>query len=196
VRLDFDIIKHWIKPDTRVLDLGCGDGTLLALLKESDNIEPLGIEIDSDAITSCIAKDIPVIEQDLNYKLSNFETGSFDFVIMTQSLQTLNSPHIVLDEMLRIGKESIITFPNFGHWRARLHLITKGTMPVSKDLPFAWYETPNIHFCTVNDFEALCKEKGLRILNRTIVNRRNSPGLLAKQWPNMFGMTALYHISR
>ena len=196
MRLEFDIIKKWIKADTRVLDLGCGDGTLLALLKESANIDPLGIEIDSDSITACIAKDIPVIEQDLNNKLSNFDKDSFDFVIMTQSLQTLNSPHLVIDEMLRIGKESIVTFPNFGHWRARLHLITQGTMPVSKDLPYAWYETPNIHFCTVNDFEALCKEKGLRILNRTIVNRRNNPGLLAKLWPNMFGVTALYHIAR
>ena len=179
-----------------MLDLGCGDGTLLEALRDHKNVEALGVEIEADDITRCIARGIPVIEQDLNASLANFETGSFDTVVMTLALQALRYPHRVLDEMLRIGREGIVTFPNFGHWRARWYLISRGRMPVSKFLPYTWYDTPNIHFCTVKDFEALCREKNIRILDRAMVGGGHTQSPLAQLWPNLFGVTAIYHIAR
>jgi methionine biosynthesis protein MetW len=196
MRFDLALIQDWIKARARVLDLGCGDGTLLAALRDHKQVDGLGVEIEADDITRCIARGIDVIEQDLNASLANFESTSFDVVVMTLALQALRYPHHVLDEMLRIGDECIVTFPNFGHWRARWYLIARGRMPVSKFLPYTWYDTPNIHFCTVRDFEALCAEKNIRILDRAVVGADNSQGWIARHWPNLFGVTAVYHISR
>lgn len=196
MRFEMTLIQNWVERNTRVLDLGCGDGTLLAALRDNRHTEGLGVEIDADDITRCIARGISVIEQDLNADLGNFQTGSFDVVMMTLALQALRYPHRVLDEMLRIGKRGIVTFPNFGHWRARWYLISRGRMPVSKFLPYTWYDTPNIHFCTVKDFEALCAEKGINILDRAMIGGGNSQGWLARLWPNLFAVTAVYHISR
>ena len=137
-----------------------------------------------------------MIEQDLNASLENFRTGSFDMVVMTLALQALQYPHRVLDEMLRIGRQGIVTFPNFGHWRARGYLLTRGRMPVSKFLPYTWYDTPNIHFCTVRDFEALCAERNIQILDRALIGGGNSQSWIANTWPNLFAVTAVYHISR
>ena len=159
MRLDLAVIQQWIKPGSRVLDLGCGDGTLLEALRDHRQVDGLGVEIEPDDITRCVARGISVIEQDLNESLGNFQTGDFDVVVMTLALQALRYPHRVLDEMLRIGGEAVVAVPNFGHWRARWYLISRGRMPVSKFLPYTWYDTPNIHFCTVRDFEALCKER-------------------------------------
>jgi methionine biosynthesis protein MetW len=196
MRFDLALIQDWIKPRSRVLDLGCGDGTLLAALRDHRQVAGLGVEIEPDDITRCIARGIDVVEQDLNASLANFRSGSFDVVVMTLALQALQYPHLVLDEMLRIGNECIVTFPNFGHWRARGYLILRGRMPVSKFLPYTWYDTPNIHFCTVDDFEALCREKNIRILDRAVVDPANNQGWIARRWPNLFGVTAVYHISR
>ncbi len=196
MRFDLTLIQSWVERGARVLDLGCGDGTLLAALRDNRNSDGLGVEIDADDITSCIARGISVIEQDLNDDLGNFQDGSFDVVVMTLALQALRYPHRVLDEMLRIGKSGIVTFPNFGHWRARLYLISRGRMPVSKFLPYTWYDTPNIHFCTVKDFEALCVERGIAILDHAMIGGGNSQGWLARLWPNLFAVTAVYHISR
>lgn len=196
MRFDLALIQRWIKPGTRVLDLGCGDGTLLEALRDQRGVDGLGVEIDADNITACVARGINVIEQDLNESLENFETGSFDTVVMTLALQALRYPHRVLDEMLRIGQECIVTFPNFGHWRSRWYLGSRGRMPVSKFLPYTWYDTPNIHFCTVDDFEALCAEHHIRILGRAVVGANNEEGPLARLWPNLFGVTAIYHITR
>ena len=138
MRLDLTLIQNWIEPKARVLDLGCGDGTLLMALRDNKNADGLGVEIDAEDITRCVARGINVIEQDLNDDLGNFETGSFDVVVMTLALQALRYPHRVLDEMLRIGRHGIITFPNFGHWRARWYLFSRGRMPVSKFLPYTW----------------------------------------------------------
>lgn len=196
MRFDLTLIQNWISNGARVLDLGCGDGTLLASLRDHKQVDGLGVEIDSEDITHCIARGINVIEQDLNASLENFRSASFDAVVMTLALQALRYPHRVLDEMLRIGREGIVTFPNFGHWRARAYLITRGRMPVSKFLPYTWYDTPNIHFCTVQDFEALCAEKNIRIINRAMIGGNDNQGPLAQLWPNLFAVTAVYHIGR
>ena len=154
---NISFISSWIKTNSRVLDLGCGDGSLFAELKKQRNISGYGLEIDPDSINQCVEKGVNVIEQDLNKSLENFPDNSFDTVIMTQALQAMRYPHLVLDEMLRIGSQCVITFPNFGHWRARAYLTLRGRMPVTKQLAYQWYDTPNIHFFTYSDFEALCR---------------------------------------
>lgn len=196
MRIDHVILKDWINNDSRVLDLGCGDGTLLKNLKTEHNIEGYGLEIDPDQITACIQKGVNVIEKNLDDGLANFASNSFDTVVMTQALQAMRFPHLVLDEMLRVGNECIVTFPNFGNWRSRGYLSFRGRMPVTKQLAYEWYDTPNIHFCTVSDFEALCHEKGIRILDRRVVAERMPDKQLKRIWPNLFGETAIYHLSK
>lgn len=195
-RPDHDLLKDWVKPNSRVLDLGCGDGSLLCKLRDEKGVHGLGLEIDERYITECLSKGLNVVEQDMDKGMSNLQTDSFDFVIMNQALQAVHFPHLVLDEMLRIGKECFITFPNFGHWRCRSYLISKGRMPVSNFMPYTWYDTPNIHFCTVKDFEALCEQKNIKIINRTVVNQNNNVTWQAKKWPNLFAVTAIYHVSK
>jgi methionine biosynthesis protein MetW len=196
MRFDLQFISNWVKPDSRILDLGCGNGDLRQALNSDLGAQGIGIEIDADHITSCVAKGVNVLEQDLNNGLKNFQDNSFDVVIMAHSLQTLSAPHLVIDEMLRIGRECIVTFPNFAHWRCRLHLSLRGRMPVSKFMPHHWFDTPNIHFCTVSDFEALCREKGITIIDSAVVDDNTSQGFLGKLLPNLFGITAVYHMSR
>ena len=196
MRIDHDILQHWITPQSRVLDLGCGDGRLLQALKQRLSIEGYGLEIDPQQITSCISNGVNVIEKNIDEGMANFADNSFDMVVMTQALQVMHNPHLVLNEMLRVGKECIITFPNFGNWRARCHLMFNGGMPVTKQLNYQWYDTPNIHFCTVNDFEALCKQQNIRILDRQVVAERNPDRQLKRLWPNLFAETAIYHLSR
>jgi methionine biosynthesis protein MetW len=196
MRFDLQLIPQWIKPGSQVLDLGCGDGSLLAKLITDNQVDGLGIEIDPQQITHCIASGLNVVEQDLNHGLNNFQDDSFDVVVMAHALQTLRSPHLVIDEMLRVGKECIVTFPNFAHWSCRLHLGKHGRMPVSKFMPYSWYDTPNIHFCTVRDFEALCQESNIHILDKAVVGHDSSESTLGRLLPNLFGVTAVYHISR
>jgi len=195
MRIDLNEIQHWIKQGSRILDLGCGDGTLLKFLIDNKQVEGYGLEIDAAQINLCIDKGINVIEQNLDRGLGNIADNSFDTVLMTQALQTLHFPHLVLDEMLRVGKECIVTFPNFGHWKARFHLATHGRMPVSDLLPYEWYDTPNIHFCTFKDFEVLCREKNIKVINRQVVNEQSGQ-LLKDVMPNLFGETAIYHLRK
>ena len=196
MRQDLTHIQQWIAPGSRVLDLGCGNGEFLSQLQRDRQVEGLGLEIDRDNVTSAIAAGLNIVEQDLDGGLGNFRDGSFDTVVMAHALQAVRQPHLVLDEMLRVGRECIVTFPNFGHWRCRLFLGTRGRMPVSKFMPYTWYDTPNIHFCTVRDFENLCGERGIRILHRDMVGPESSASRLATLWPNLFATTAIYHISR
>lgn len=196
MRVDLTLIKPWIKPGARVLDLGCGDGTLLKMLADEKQVSGIGLEIDPDNITAALRKGVNVIEHDLNTGLGNFRDDSFDVVVMTLALQTLRYPHLVIEEMLRVGRECIVTFPNFGHWRSRWHLCRRGRMPVSKFLPYTWYDTPNIHFCTVKDFEVLCSEMDIRILHSSVINGENRHGGFAQRFPNLLGVTAVYHISK
>jgi methionine biosynthesis protein MetW len=196
VRLDLAHIQRWITPGSRVLDLGCGDGEFLEMLESQRQVNGLGLEIDAENITAAIARGLNILEQDMDKSLANFPNQSFDTVIMAHALQVLHHPDRVLEEMLRIGRECVVTFPNFGHWRCRWHLGTRGKMPRSKFMPYSWYDTPNIHFCTVKDFESLCDEKGIRILDRETVGNSERKPLLASRWPNLFATTAIYRISR
>ncbi|MCP5162364.1 MAG: methionine biosynthesis protein MetW [Hahellaceae bacterium] len=197
MRADLELIEQWIKPASRLLDLGCGDGTLLHHLSQTKQINGYGLEINPDHINACISKGVNVIEQDLDVKgLANFKTNGFDYVIMTQALQAVMHPDRMLDEMLRLGKECIITFPNFGHWKCRWYLMNKGEMPISRSLPYTWYNTPNIHLCTFKDFENLCRQRNLQIINRTVVDRSHQHRWFIHMWPNMLGEIAIYHLSR
>ena len=156
MRADLRVIEPWVEPATQVLDLGCGDGTLLAYLQKKKKVLGYGLEIGQKQITGCIEKGVNVVEQDLDKKgLRNFADNQFDTVIMTQALQAIKRPDVMLDEMMRIGRQGIVTFPNFGYWRCRHYLLWHGKMPMSKTLPHTWYNTPNIHLCTFKDFQEL-----------------------------------------
>lgn len=197
MKLDYQTIQQWIKPGSRVLDLGCGRGELLDYLIRAKSVRALGVEIDADKITDCIEKQVNVVEQNIDKGLTNFADNSFDTVLLTQTLQAVHRPDFVLNEMLRVGKEGIISFPNFGHWMARAYLLTQGRMPVSKSMPHSWYSTPNIHFCTIKDFESLCSEQGIAILNRRF--QSDSENSVAKEsmlLPNLFCSQAIYHVTR
>lgn len=196
LRSDLNIIQGWISPESQVLDLGCGQGDLLAFLQQHKQCRGYGLEIHPDSIVSCIEKGINVIEHDLNVGLDDFKDHSVDTVVMTQALQAVRRPDVLLEEMLRVGKEAIITFPNFGYWRTRLYLLSKGKMPMSKTLPYNWYDTPNIHMCTFGDFEALCREKGLKILSRTVVDTHHQESWSSKVWPNLLGEIAMYRVTK
>jgi len=202
MRHDLVTLNQWIDTGSRVLDLGCGEGILLEHLVDNKAVRGLGVEIDADNITRCIAKGLNVIEQDIDNGLNNFADNSFDTVLLTQTLQAVRRPDYVLQEMLRVGKECIITFPNFGHWQVRLYLMLRGKMPVSKMMPYHWYDTPNIHFCTVKDFELLCKEQNIKILHRTVQavqgvdEKIQKPHWYKKLWPNFLGAHAIYHVTR
>lgn len=196
MRFDFDLIQRYIEPKSHILDLGCGDGTLLAHLKRHKQVHSVGLERDHRKITECIEKNISVIEYDLNNGLRLFNSSSFDVVIMTLTLQSMERPDKVLEEMLRVGRECIVTFPNFGHWKARWYLLAKGRMPVSDLLPCEWYDTPNIHFCTVRDFETLCRKKKITVLNREVLASKSLGKFLCRWCPNLFAETAVYHLTR
>lgn len=196
LRADLSIIQKWVKPGSLVLDLGCGEGHLLKYLKEEKGVRGYGLEINPENLTTCIRNGINVIEQNLDHGLSNFEDQCIDTVIMTQALQAVKRPDLLLDEMLRIGNEAIVTFPNFGYWRTRLYLLIKGRMPMSETLPYNWYDTPNIHMCTFRDFEILCHEKGIKILNRTVMDDQHQQHWSIGLWPGLLGEFAVYHIKR
>jgi methionine biosynthesis protein MetW len=196
MRPDLEIIQNWITPQSRVLDLGCGDGSLLNYLKLKKNVNGIGLEIDADNIESCIEKGVNVIEQNIDEGLTNFQSNSFDTVLLTQTLQASSKPDLLVDEMLRIGEYGVITFPNFGNWKSRLSLASNGRMPVSKFMPHNWYDTPNIHFCTVKDFDALCREKNVTVLTRTVVDSQHQGNWAMKAWPNFLGEIAIYHITK
>ena len=196
LRIDLDILQQWIPVGGRVLDLGCGDGTLMRSLADNRQASGYGLEIDAEQITTCISRGVNVIETDLNEGLDSFQNDSFDTVIMTYSLQVMRRPDQLIDEMLRVGKECIVTFPNFGNFRTRSYLMLRGRMPVTKQLSHQWYDTPNIHFCTVRDFDALCREKNIRILHREVVTERFPDKQLKGLWPNLFGETAIYHLAK
>ncbi len=194
LRTDLALISEWIVKGTHVLDLGCGNGALLAYLRDKRTVTGYGLEIDDDNIISCIKAGINVIHTDLNQGLSDFADDSFDYVIMTQAIQSIHRPDLLLLEMLRVGRQSIITFPNFGHWNARLSLFFKGVMPISRTFPTEWYSTENIHLCSLHDFEKLCVTLDIEILQRAVVDTTHHSSWFMRLMPNLFGEIATYHL--
>jgi methionine biosynthesis protein MetW len=191
LRPDLAPIVEWIRPGARILDLGCGDGTLLAHLAAQRQVSGYGLEIDPDKVARCVTAGINVIQADINDGLRDFDTGFFDYVVMTQALQALQRPDEALAEILRVGRIGVVTFPNFGHWRVRTALAL-GRMPVTPTLPDRWYDTPNIRLCTVDDFEDLCRARRWRILSRRLLDRSHRQGLRIRVAPNLFSEVALY----
>ena len=195
---EFEIISEIIEKNTRVLDVGCNDGTLIEFLKKNKNNDVRGIEISKEKVQICIAKGLTVIEGNAEYDLKQFPNNSFDYVVLGQTLQAFINPEIVIKELLRVGKKAIVTIPNFGHWRVRLDLLTKGTMPVTKTLPNEWYSTPNIHMCTIKDFVKFSKVinfkifKSLALINRNVSTINNS-NLFFK---NMFAELGVFLIEK
>ncbi|HXG27977.1 MAG TPA: methionine biosynthesis protein MetW [Nevskiales bacterium] len=196
MRPDYAIICEWIRPGAHVLDLGCGDGTLLHYLQATRGVTGYGIEIDPDEVVGCIRKGVNVIQADLDAGLAQFENDSFDYVVMSEALQVVQRPDLLMDEILRVGHECIVTFPNFGHWRSRLAIGLHGRMPVSPALPAQWYDTPNIHLCTVRDFEDLCRKKGITVIRRSVVDHVHRSTLGMRLFPNLLGEIALYQLRR
>ena len=190
-RYDFELIASWIPERSRVLDLGCGDGVLLAGLAATHGTHGYGIEIDDANLLASVKNGVNVIQSDIEEGLASFGDGAFDFVILSQTLQAMRNAERVLNEMLRVGREGIVTFPNFGYWRHRLDILG-GHMPVSKTLPHAWWNTPNIHLCTVKDFEDLCRKVGAEILEERVIHEGKSIRVL----PNLRGSLGIFRFRR
>ena len=171
---EFKVIADLIEKDTRVLDVGCADGTLMKFLKDNKNIDIRGLELSKDKVQECIAKGLTVIEGNAEKDLKQFPEKSFDYVVLSQTLQAFLNPEVVIGELLRVGKKAIVTIPNFGYWKVRLHLLTKGTMPITKTLPDEWYNTPNLHMCTIKDFVYFVKSKNFKIFKSLALNNENT----------------------
>ena len=190
-RQDFAIIADWVRLGSKVLDLGCGDGSLLAFLRGALEVRGYGVEKDDANLLACMGNGIDVIQMDLEAGLSGFEAQSFDVVILSQTLQAVQNTEKIVHEMLRVGREAIVTFPNFGYWRHRLQLIG-GRMPVSENLPYQWYDTPNVHLCTINDFDNFCEKHNIRIRERRVL----TDGRAVNVMPNLMGSLAMYRVQR
>jgi methionine biosynthesis protein MetW len=188
-RQDFAIISNWVSFGSKVLDLGCGDGELLQFLRLSLEVKGYGVEKDDANWLACMENGSNVIQMDLEDGLSGFEDQSFDTVILSQTLQAMHNTEEIVQEMLRVGREVIVTFPNFGYWRNRLQ-ITNGRMPVSKTLPYQWYDTPNVHLCTINDFDQFCKNHKISILERCVITNSQTVHFM----PNLLGNLAMYRL--
>jgi methionine biosynthesis protein MetW len=172
MKYEFQIITQLINKESRVLDVGCGDGGLMQYLKENKNVDIRGLEISKNNVRKCISKGLTTIEGDAEKDLIQFPNKSFDYVILSQTLQAFLNPQLVINELLRVGKQAIVTIPNFGYWKIRLHLLLKGTMPVTKTLPNEWYDTPNLHMCTIKDFVEFCKKNEFK-LNKSLALNEN-----------------------
>jgi len=190
-RPDFAAIATLVKAGAKVLDLGCGDGSLLRYLRNTRDIHGYGVEINDENVQACFNNGINVIQNDLESGLSSFGSGSFDYVILSQTLQAMRHTENLIKEMMRVSKEGIVSFPNFGYWKNRLQVLS-GYMPVSEVLPYQWFDTPNIHLCTLGDFERFCRQHGANILERRIMNGDHQISFA----PNLFGILAFYRFER
>jgi len=198
MKSEYKVISDIIEKNSRVLDVGCNDGTLMEFLKNNKNIDIRGIEISKEKVQTCIAKGLTVIEGNAEFDLKQFPNDSFDYVVLGQTLQAFINPEIVIKELLRVGKKAVVTIPNFGHWRVRFNLLFKGTMPITNSLPNDWYNTPNIHMCTIKDFFKFSKKinfkiyKSLALTNKNVSNINNS-NLFLK---NLFGELGIFLIEK
>ena len=190
------ILNAWIPKNSEVLDLGCGDGSLLASLKNKLNVSGYGVDISEKKIQLSLSKGLNVIEQDIDEGLDNFKDASFDIVIMSQSIQALKKPENALKEIVRIGKECIVSIPNFANLKCRAQLALTGKMPVSNALPYDWYSTPNLHLCSLRDFESLCKKLNIKVIERKLSDSNGRSSFLMKTFPNLFTEVALYKLKQ
>ncbi|OJY36523.1 MAG: methionine biosynthesis protein MetW [Rhizobiales bacterium 65-9] len=196
-RIDLLLIAAMVEPNTRVLDVGCGEGLLLEMLRDEKNCDARGIELSRDGVSRGVARGLAIIQGDADTDLADYPDDSFDYVILSQTIQATRNPRKVLEHMLRVGRRAIVSFPNFGHWRIRSHLMFKGGMPVTDNLPDAWYDTPNIHFCTIRDFVALCDEIGAVMERSVALNAGGKAALRAPWWFwNLFGEQAVFVLRR
>ena len=190
-RADLDAIAAWVRPGASVLDLGCGEGLLLNYLEQSREVRGYGIEISDANVLACVKNGVNVIQSDLEAGLAGFDAGSFDYVILSQTLQAMRHTEEIIMEMLRVGRQGIVSFPNFGYWPQRLQVL-RGHMPVSDVLPYLWYNTPNVHLCTLADFEDFCADHGVRILERIVMQE----GRRIRVAPNLRGSVAVYRFEK
>jgi methionine biosynthesis protein MetW len=177
MKKEFKIISEIIKKNTRVLDVGCGDGTLMKFLKENKNVDTRGFEISKTKVQNCIGKGLSVIEGDAEKDLQQFPDSSFDYAVLSQTLQAFYNPEKVIDDLLRVSKKAIVTIPNFGFWKIRLHLLLKGTMPITKNLPDEWYNTPNLHMCSIKDFFNFCSKKSIKLGQSIALNNEKTSSI-------------------
>jgi methionine biosynthesis protein MetW len=196
-RVDHILVAEMVERGSRVLDVGCGDGELLRLL-ETRGVDGRGIELSREGVNECVAKGLAVIQGDADTDLADYPNDAFDYVILSQTLQATRHPRAVLENMLRIGRHAIVSFPNFGHWRIRLKILFGGRMPRTDNLPDTWYDTPNIHFCTIKDFRDLCGTVGVKMEKAVALNAWGKPMRLAAPWWfwNLFGEQAVFLLSR
>jgi methionine biosynthesis protein MetW len=198
LRADHRLVAEMVSEGARVLDVGCGDGALLHYLAQTKHIDARGIELSREGVAACVSKGLAVIQGDADTDLFDYPDDCFDFVILSQTLQATRRPRVVLEQMLRIGRNAIVSFPNFGHWRMRRHLLLMGTMPVTKNLPDSWYDTPNIHFCTIRDFVSLAGEVNARIVRAGALDAAGRPvGVTMPWWVwNLMGEQGIFWLAR
>jgi methionine biosynthesis protein MetW len=196
-RVDLLLVADMVEPKSRVLDVGCGDGTLLRLLAEEKQVDARGIELSQRGVNDCVAKGLSVIQGDADTDLAGYPDNAFDYVILSQTLQATRQPRKVLEQMLRIGRHGIVSFPNFGHWRIRWQVAFCGHMPLTRNLSCSWYDTPNIHFCTIQDFIALVREIDARIERGIALDHTGKPLRYSEPWIwNLFGEQGVFRLTR
>lgn len=191
LRNDLQLIYDWIEPNSRVLDLGCGDGELLAALTKYKNCSGYGVEIDTNGVVSAIKRGVSVIQADLEQGLAAFGDNSFDVIVLSQTIQAMQNTETILRELTRVARQAIVSFPNFGYWRNRIQIALQGHMPVSERMPYQWYDTPNIHLCTLQDFEQLCARNAISINERAVMSGDKQ----ITRFPNLLGSLAFYRVS-
>ncbi len=198
VRLDFRLVADMVKSGSRVLDIGCGDGELLAFLRDTRQVDGRGIELSREGVSASMARGLSVVQGDADTDLADYPTDAFDYVILSQTIQATRQPKVVLEHLLRIGRRAIVSLPNFGHWRVRFYLGLFGRMPITKNMPYSWYDTPNIHFCTIRDFVALCDEVGAVMERSEALHANDKPmGVRLPWWIwNMFGEQGVFLLRR
>lgn len=196
IRVDLQIIADMVEPKTRALDVGCGDGALLDYLVQFKQVDARGMELSQAGVNACVANGLSVVQGDADTDLGDYPDNAFDYVILGQTLQATRDPRGVLMQMLRVGKRAIVSFPNFAHWSVRLRLVFGGRMPETQTLPHKWYDTPNIHLCSIDDFRALCRAMGVTVERAIVLNSKSRPIRMPPPLANLFGEQAVFLLRR